>query len=106
MPCARNSPVVEDMLRAACTVLGSAVALSPCPMKVNEVKSMIIVGSTSQAWRVGRAIAICRKTKEIYFYSSLCVRLTKTLTSNLGAIPDEIAKLQDGKRLFVGKVIF
>ncbi|KAL5514548.1 hypothetical protein ACEPAG_1864 [Sanghuangporus baumii] len=87
VPTARNSPIVEDILRAACTVLGSSVALSISPLRASELKQHAILGTTSQAWRIGRAIALCRKT------------------SNMRGIPDAITALQDGKCLFNGKII-
>ncbi|KAL5520937.1 hypothetical protein ACEPAF_2940 [Sanghuangporus sanghuang] len=87
VPTARNSPIVEDILRAACTVLGSSVALSISPLRASELKQHAILGTTSQAWRIGRAIALCRKN------------------SNMRGIPDAITALQDGKCLFNGKII-
>ncbi|KAL5478599.1 hypothetical protein ACEPAI_2783 [Sanghuangporus weigelae] len=87
VPTARNSPIVEDILRAACTVLRSSVALSISPLRARELKQHAILGTTSQAWRIGRAIALCRKT------------------SNIRGIPDAISALQDGKCLFNGKII-
>lgn len=71
VPTARNSPIVEDMLRAACTVLGSSVALSISPLRAQELNQNAILNTTSQAWRIGRAIAVCRKAKyDIYFLST------------------------------------
>ncbi|THH04846.1 hypothetical protein EW145_g5222 [Phellinidium pouzarii] len=87
VPSARNNPIVEDILRAACTVLGSSMALSISPLHASELKQNAIAGTTSQAWRIGRAIAMCRKE------------------SNLRGISDAITSLQDGKCLFVGKII-
>lgn len=63
VPSARNNPIVEDILRAACTVLGSSVALSICPLRAGELFKHAITGTTSQAWRIGRAISLCRKGK-------------------------------------------
>lgn len=46
-----------------------------------------IVNSVSQAWRIGRAIAICRKRNA------------------LSEIPKAILTVQNGACLFVGKII-
>ncbi|KAH8112959.1 DUF917-domain-containing protein [Phellopilus nigrolimitatus] len=87
VPTARNSPIVEDVLRAACAVLGSSIALSISPLQVHELRQNTIAGTTSQAWRIGKAIALCRKM------------------SNLSSIPEAITALQDGKCLFIGKIV-
>ena len=63
VPAARNNPVVEDILRAACTALGSSIALAISPIQVREFEDLAITGTTSQAWRIGRAIEACRRSR-------------------------------------------
>jgi len=87
VPAAENNAIVEDILRAACTVLGSSIGLSISPLQAHELKEHSIPGSTSQAWRIGRAVAQCRKT------------------STLNKVADAITELQSGRLLFVGKII-
>ncbi|KLO06736.1 DUF917-domain-containing protein [Schizopora paradoxa] len=86
VPTAENNAIVEDILRAACTVLGSSVGLSISPLQAHELVEHSIPGSTSQAWRIGRAVALCRRE------------------STLSSVSEAITRLQDGKLLFVGKV--
>ena len=66
VPAAENNAIVEDILRAACTVLGSSIGLSISPLQAHELKEHSIPGSTSQAWRIGRAVAQCRKTRRAF----------------------------------------
>ena len=46
-----------------------------------------ILRSVSQAWRIGREIALCRKRNQIK------------------NIPEAILTLQNGQRLFTGKIV-
>ena len=104
VPTARNNPVVEDILRAACTVLGSSVALSICPLRAGELVKHAITGTTSQAWRIGKAIATCRKAKSAHprYHTQSGTRLTLTY-SDIRKIPESIISLQGGQLLFIGK---
>lgn len=63
VPSARNNIVVEDMLRAACTALGSSIALAISPIQVRDFEDLAIIGTTSQAWWIGRAIEACRRSR-------------------------------------------
>ncbi|KAK7437584.1 hypothetical protein VKT23_018482 [Stygiomarasmius scandens] len=67
--------------------MGSSAALCPPSMALSDVRDYGVQRTQSQAWWIGRAVAICRQK------------------NNLKAIPDEILKIQNGKCLFIGKII-
>ena len=106
MPTASNRASVEHILRAATTEMGSrsGVCMAPQTRKVcqdygklwsetissdlhTEKISSGVTRTVSQAWRLGRAVALCRKW------------------NNLKNIPASILGVQNGKCLFVGKII-
>ncbi|KAI0711177.1 hydantoinase/oxoprolinase [Cerioporus squamosus] len=87
LPTARSSKAVEDILRAVTTEMGSKSGVSMAPLDRKTCTQYGVPHSVSQAWRIGRAIALCRKHND------------------LKAIPKAILELQNGACLFVGKII-
>ncbi|KAH9852546.1 DUF917-domain-containing protein [Lenzites betulinus] len=87
LPTARNSRAVEDILRLVTTEMGSSSGVSMAPLDKSTCVKYGVPNSVSQAWRIGRAIALCRKHNE------------------LKRIPQAILELQNGACLFVGKII-
>ncbi|RPD65174.1 hydantoinase/oxoprolinase [Lentinus tigrinus ALCF2SS1-7] len=87
LPTARSSKAVEDILRAATTEMGSKSGVSMAPLDRKTCTQYGVPHSVSQAWRIGRAIALCRKHND------------------LKGIPKAILELQNGACLFVGKII-
>ncbi|KAK0211982.1 hydantoinase/oxoprolinase [Armillaria fumosa] len=84
---AKDNYTVEAFMRTVTTEMGSSAALVPAPMTVAETRDYGICRTLSQAWGIGRAIAMCRQKND------------------LKSVPDEILKLQNGKLLFIGKIV-
>ncbi|KAH9896950.1 DUF917-domain-containing protein [Cubamyces lactineus] len=87
LPTARNAKAVEDILRIVTTEMGSKSGVSMAPLDCKTCVDYGVPHSVSQAWRIGRAIARCRKH------------------NNLKGIPQAILELQNGACLFIGKII-
>ncbi|KAI0826527.1 DUF917-domain-containing protein [Trametes gibbosa] len=87
LPEARNNKAVEDILRLVTTEMGSKSGVSMAPLDTTTCVKYGVPHSVSQAWRLGRAIALCRKHNE------------------LKRIPQAILELQNGACLFVGKIV-
>ncbi|TFK90339.1 hydantoinase/oxoprolinase [Polyporus arcularius HHB13444] len=87
LPTARSSKAVEDILRAVTTEMGSKSGVSMAPLDRKTCTQYGVPHSVSQAWRIGRAIALCRKHND------------------LKGIPKAILELQNGACLFVGKIV-
>ncbi|KAF9553636.1 Hydantoinase/oxoprolinase [Agrocybe pediades] len=83
----KNDHFVESIMRVVTTEMGSSAALCPPPLAVCDARDFGVTRTQSQAWRIGRAIAICRQL------------------NNLKGVTDEILKLQNGRCLFIGKII-
>ncbi|THU78808.1 hypothetical protein K435DRAFT_699386, partial [Dendrothele bispora CBS 962.96] len=81
----KNQFYVESLMGTVTTEMGSSAALCMPSMVLSDVRGYGVQRTQSQAWWIGRAVAICRQKK--------------------WAIPDEILKIQNGKCLFVGKII-
>jgi len=84
---AKNQHFVESIMRVVATEMGSFAALCLPPMPVHEARDFGVTRSLSQAWRIGRAIAICRQSNDI------------------NGIAKAILEVQEGKCLFVGKIV-
>ena len=78
---------MERILRAVCVEMGSRAGVCGSPLSLDTCVKYGVVRSVSQAWRIGRAVAICRKT------------------NNLRGVADAMLQLQNGRCLFVGKII-
>ncbi|KZT25156.1 Hydantoinase/oxoprolinase [Neolentinus lepideus HHB14362 ss-1] len=87
LPSTSNKYMVETILRGVCTTLGSKAGVSMAPLTAKTCREYGVTRTVSQAWRLGRAVAQCRAK------------------SNLGGIPNAILGLQNGKCLFVGKIV-
>ncbi|KAF7330338.1 DUF917-domain-containing protein [Mycena venus] len=83
----KNEHMVETLMRTVTTEMGSCAALCSSPLAVSEARDYGVPRTHSQAWRIGRAISICRQT------------------NNMKAIPDAILQLQNGVCLFIGKIV-
>ncbi|THU96615.1 Hydantoinase/oxoprolinase [Dendrothele bispora CBS 962.96] len=83
----KNQFYVESLMRTVTTEMGSSAALCMPSMALSDVRGYGVQRTQSQAWWIGRAVAICRQK------------------NNLMAIPDEILKIQNGKCLFIGKIV-
>ena len=87
LPSARDAKAVEDLLRAATTEMGSKSGVSMAPLPRATCVAYGVPHSVSQAWRIGRAVALARRRND------------------LAGVPRAILALQDGACLFVGKIV-
>ncbi|KAJ3558225.1 hypothetical protein NM688_g1053 [Phlebia brevispora] len=87
LPTASSPFSVEHILRTVTTEMGSRSGVSMAPLTRRTCQSYGILRTVSQAWRIGRAIALCRKRNTIK------------------SIPRAILALQNGTCLFVGKIV-
>ncbi|WEW57074.1 hypothetical protein PRK78_002534 [Emydomyces testavorans] len=76
---------VETMLRSICVELGLKVSVSPTPLPGDVIKKYAIPNTVSQAWYLGRAIHMARRSK-----SDVIKAIFDTTT---------------GKLLYTGKII-
>ncbi|KAJ7650661.1 hydantoinase/oxoprolinase [Roridomyces roridus] len=83
----KNGHMVETLMRTVTTELGSAAALCCSPLTVTDARDYGTPRTLSQAWRIGRALSICRQT------------------NNINGIPDAILQIQNGACLFIGKIV-
>jgi DUF917 family protein len=104
LPSASDRYAVENILRTVTTEMGSRSGVCMAPLKrttcqtygtrtfgafaqgLRRLTSAGLPHSVSQAWRIGRAIAICKARNDI-----------KSISST-------ILQLQNGACLFVGKI--
>jgi len=57
-------------MRVVATEMGSAAALCLPPFQLRDARDFGVTRSHSLAWRIGRAISICRQTRyefHVYF---------------------------------------
>lgn len=54
-------------MRVVATEMGSLAALCLSPLPIHEARDFGVTRSLSQAWRIGRAIAICRQSKYVLY---------------------------------------
>ncbi|KIP10827.1 hypothetical protein PHLGIDRAFT_22081 [Phlebiopsis gigantea 11061_1 CR5-6] len=87
LPKASTPHAVETILRTVTTEMGSRSGVSMAPLSRKTCQDYGVVRSVSQAWRIGKAIALCRKKNEI------------------SGIPRSILELQNGACLFIGKIV-
>ncbi len=87
LPSARDAKAVEDILRTVTTEMGSKSGVSMAPLQRAACVRYGVPHSVSQAWRIGRAIALARRRND------------------LKGVPSAILELQSGACLFVGKVV-
>ncbi|KAF8806685.1 putative hydantoinase/oxoprolinase [Phlegmacium glaucopus] len=87
LPTAKNQHSVESIMRVVATEMGSFAALCLPPLATHDVRDFGVTRSLSQAWRIGRAIAVCRQSNQ------------------LNGIAKAILEVQEGKCLFIGKIV-
>ncbi|KAF5353704.1 hypothetical protein D9758_008697 [Tetrapyrgos nigripes] len=83
---AKNDFYVESLMRTVTTEMGSSASLCGPPLHLRDARDYGVPRCHSQAWRIGRAVAMCRQKNDFK------------------AIPAEILKLQTGACLFIGKI--
>ncbi|EIN06702.1 Hydantoinase/oxoprolinase [Punctularia strigosozonata HHB-11173 SS5] len=86
LPSTSDQWMVETLLRGACTSMGSKAGVSMAPLSAKTCREYGVTRSVSQAWRIGRAVALCRQRND------------------LSGIPNGVLELQNGKCLFIGKI--
>ncbi|KZT10328.1 DUF917-domain-containing protein [Laetiporus sulphureus 93-53] len=87
MPTASSPKSVETILRTVATEMGSKAGVSMAPLTRSNCQKYGVSRSVSQAWHIGRAVALCRKKND------------------LKGIPAAILELQNGACLFIGKIV-
>jgi DUF917 family protein len=53
-------------MRVVTTQMGSFAALCLAPLAMRDARDFGVTRTLSQAWRIGRAIAICRQSKYVF----------------------------------------
>ncbi|KAI0088853.1 DUF917-domain-containing protein [Irpex rosettiformis] len=86
LPTASDRYAVETILRTVTTEMGSRSGVSMAPLSRGTCQEYGLSHSVSQAWRIGRAIALCRAKNDIK------------------SVPKAILELQNGACLFIGKI--
>ncbi|KZT59565.1 DUF917-domain-containing protein [Calocera cornea HHB12733] len=84
---AKEPKSVEIIMRNVCTTMGSCAALALAPLTRKQCQDYGVQYTVSQSWRIGRAIALCRSKND------------------LKAVPAAILEVQNGKCLFIGKIV-
>ncbi|KAF8519819.1 hypothetical protein JB92DRAFT_3112076 [Gautieria morchelliformis] len=107
LPSTSSQRMVETILRGVCTDLGSKAGVSMAPLSAGICRKYGVTKTVSQAWRIGRAVALQRQIKSV---NDVQVALGQRLRlvfipSDIQGIPGAILKLQNGKILFRGKII-
>lgn len=54
------------MLRATCIELGLKTSIVARPLRGSVIKEFVIPNTISQAWYLGRAVHLARRTKQTY----------------------------------------
>lgn len=91
MPRAASDHLVERVMRAALSEMGSQVAAADPPVTGAEMKRWVVGNTISQAWRIGRAIARARRERRV---DGVAERIL-----------DECGGPAAGKVLFKGKIV-
>jgi DUF917 family protein len=94
-------------LRGVCTDLGSKAGVSMAPLSAGICRKYGVTKTVSQAWRIGRAVALQRQIKSVNDVSMLLLIRPRFvfIPSDIQGIPRAILKLQNGKTLFRGKIV-
>ncbi|KZO91757.1 hydantoinase/oxoprolinase [Calocera viscosa TUFC12733] len=87
MHAAQSPRQVEIIFRNICTTMGSRAGVSVVPLTRKQCQDYGVVRTVSQAWRIGRAITLSRQQNDFK------------------SIPRRILELQNGKCLFIGKIV-
>lgn len=88
---AQSDFYVEKMIRAALAEIGAHVGAVNNPMTAEGLRTMTVPNTHSQAWRIGRAVAIANQKKQIS-------ELPQKILDSIGG--DKV-----GHKIFAGKII-
>lgn len=88
---ASNDEIVDRALRASCSEMGSRVGMAAKPTTTDRVRNFAVLNTVSEAWRIGRCIAIAQATNTLS-------RVAESIISEVGG--DKAAKV-----LFRGKIV-
>ncbi|THH15150.1 hypothetical protein EW146_g5282 [Bondarzewia mesenterica] len=91
MTSATTEKMIERAFRAALAEMGSYVGCARGPCSGKDMKAWVIENTISLAWRIGRAVALCRARNEI--------------DSVADVIIDEVGGPNSAKVLFKGKIV-
>ncbi|KAF7352365.1 DUF917-domain-containing protein [Mycena venus] len=86
-----SEKLIERIFRAALSEMGSHVACAKGPCSGKNTKAYVIENTISLAWRIGRAVALCRSKNQI--------------DSVADAIIEEVGGNESAQVLFRGKII-
>jgi DUF917 family protein len=88
---ATSEQMIERMLRSALSEMGSYVALAHAPFSGKQIKDYAVERTVSLAWRIGRAVALCRQQNRVEQVADVII--------------DEIGGRESGRVLFKGKIV-
>ena len=88
---ATSEEMIERALRAALSEMGSFVGLARGPYSGLKTKAYIVENTVSLAWRIGRAVALCRQSSQLDNVAEVIV--------------EELGGHESGKVLFKGKIV-
>lgn len=88
---ATSEKMIERAFRAALSEMGSSVACAKGPCSGKKAKSYVIEHTISLAWRIGRAVALCR--------------LRNDIDNVAEAIIEEVGGNESARVLFKGKIV-
>lgn len=91
MTSATSERMIERAFRAALSEMGSYVGCAKGPCSGRATKEWVVENTISLAWRIGRAVALCRARGEI--------------DSVADAIIDQVGGHDAAKLLFRGKIV-
>ncbi|KAF7355763.1 DUF917-domain-containing protein [Mycena sanguinolenta] len=86
-----SEKLIERIFRAALSEMGSHVACAKGPCSGKNTKEWVIDNTISLAWRIGRAVALCRVKNQIDFVAD--------------AIIEQVGGRESAKVLFRGKIV-
>ncbi|WOO78677.1 Putative D-/L-hydantoinase subunit A [Vanrija pseudolonga] len=82
---------IDRFLRAGCIEMGTAGNIQCRPLSKGNTRRMLIRNTVSQAWRLGRAVALAKKQSNIGRIGQILV--------------DAVGGSKAGRVLFVGKIV-
>lgn len=82
---------IDRFLRAGCIEMGTAGNIQCRPLSKSNTRRMLIRNTVSQAWRLGRAVALAKKQSNIGRIGQILV--------------DAVGGSKAGRVLFVGKIV-
>jgi DUF917 family protein len=88
---ATSEQKIEQVLRAALAEMGSHVGLARGPYSGLKTKAYVVENTISLAWRIGRAVALCRQSSRLDNVAEVIV--------------DELGGNESARVLFKGKIV-